>query len=200
MVMTIPLRRQAHALAFLITIFSRPIIAQENSWQSVDARQLPDFLLFNDDFKPLRNEQMRGQWTLFFFGYMNCPDLCPTTLQSLATVLQRLRQQQADQLPQVIFVSIDPWRDTPNKLRTYVRYFDKSFVGASADEPQLNILTNFFKVIYYNNRSKSSPSEYEVAHSDSVMLINPEGEFVGYFKSPLNSDEITDKLAKLLPE
>ena len=200
MVMTIPLRRQAHALAFLITIFSRPIIAQENSWQSVDARQLPDFLLFNDDFKPLRNEQMRGQWTLFFFGYMNCPDLCPTTLQSLATVLQRLRQQQADQLPQVIFVSIDPWRDTPNKLRTYVRYFDKSFVGASADEPQLNILTNFFKVIYYNNRSKSSPSEYEVAHSDSVMLINPEGRFVGYFKSPLNSDEITDKLVELLSE
>lgn len=200
MVMTIPLRRQAHALAFLITIFSRPIIAQENSWQSVDARQLPDFLLFNDDFKPLRNEQMRGQWTLFFFGYMNCPDLCPTTLQTLATVLQRLRQQQADQLPQVIFVSIDPWRDTPNKLRTYVRYFDKSFVGASADEPQLNILTNFFKVIYYNNRSKSSPSEYEVAHSDSVMLINPEGRFVGYFKSPLNSDEITDKLVELLSE
>lgn len=192
------LQKSAFLLFCTILLWSSSI--QAESWQAVEAKPLPAFLLFNDDFEPIRNIQLEGRWTLLFFGYMNCPDVCPMTLQTLATVMQKLREDHTKQLPQVIFVSIDPWRDTPDKLKSYVRYFDETFTAASADEPQLNILTNFFKVIYYNNRSPDLIKDYEVAHSDGIIVVNPRGQYIGYFKSPMDSEEISEKLKTLLSE
>ena len=160
--------------------------------------QLPEFLLFDDDFKPLRKEALSGHWTLIYFGYLHCPDVCPTTLQTLANAIREMKQAGIRKPPQVWFVSVDPWRDRPENIRQYVEYFDQDFIGASADAPQLNVLTNFFKVIYYNNRSEQNKSDYEVAHSDQVMLINPQAEFVGAFKSPLDSHAIAQKLLEII--
>ena len=184
----------------LISIYSTQIAATTRSfqWNNTSSKSLPDFLLFDDNFKPFRNSGLTGKWTLFFFGYLNCPDVCPTTLQTLATAMELLKSEQQAENIQVIFVSVDPWRDTPEKLKKYVKYFNPGFIGASADTPQLNILTNFFKVIYYNNRSGNGSTEYEVAHSDQLILVNPDREFSGYFKAPLDSQLIADDLIKII--
>lgn len=165
----------------------------------VDApKELPDFLLFNQDFKPLRRQDLQGQWTLLYFGYMNCPDVCPTTLSHLSRVMKSLKQSDVIPLPRVLFVSVDPWRDTPQKLKEYVRYFDPSFLAASADTPQLNILTNALQVIYYNNRNREDSTDYAVSHSDAVFLLDPLVRLRGYFKAPLNDDEMTRVLEREL--
>ena len=185
----------------LLTIFvSQAQASSTNSFHQNENKSslLPDFLLFDHDFKPIRNSNLKGHWTLFFFGYLNCPDVCPTTLQTLATSVELLKNEQNAKNIQVIFVSVDPWRDTPEKLKQYVQYFNSDFIGASADTPQLNILTNFFKVIYYNNRTDNSSKEYDVAHSDQLLLVNPDGEYSGYFKAPLNSQLIAEDLAKII--
>ena len=161
---------------------------------------LPDFVLFDDNFKPLRKQSLQGHWTLIYFGYLNCPDVCPTTLQTLAEVQSKLIAEGIKSLPEVVFVSVDPWRDTPKNIKQYVEYFNKDFIGASADAPQLNVLTNFFKIIYYNNRSQQKIKDYEVAHSDQVILINPKVEFVGAFRSPLDSRFIAQQLNRMMKQ
>jgi protein SCO1/2 len=159
--------------------------------------KLPPFLLFDDDFKPLKNEQLSNNWTLMFFGYTSCPDVCPTTLYTLAKAVEKIKQEKLTP-PRVVFVSVDPWRDTPQRLKPYVQYFNEDFIGASADTPQLNILTNFFKIIYYNNRQQSDQAEYDVAHSDQLVVINPQVEFSGYFKAPLESEALAEKIISLI--
>jgi len=159
---------------------------------------LPDFLLFDYDFKPVRNSHLKGKWTLFYFGYLSCPDVCPTTLQTLNKSMQLLKNKPMAKNIQVIFVSLDPWRDTPEKIKQYVQYFNPEFIGASADTPQLNILTNFFKIIYYNNRTDNRSTKYAVAHSDQVILVNPKAEFSGQFNTPLDSELIAEDLIKII--
>ncbi len=100
------------------------------------ARELPDFSLIDQQGRMFGSANLRGHWSLLFFGYTNCPDFCPTTLTTLAAVQKRLRAAKAPVLPQVIFVSVDAKRDTPAQLEKYVPYFDPEFIGlTAADQP-----------------------------------------------------------------
>ncbi|HZD53929.1 MAG TPA: SCO family protein, partial [Woeseiaceae bacterium] len=92
-----------------------------------EAKPLPDFSLVDQEGRPFTRERLRGRTSLLFFGFTHCPDICPTTLEQLASA----RQQLADEgpAPQIVFVSVDPERDTPEKLAAYVRHFGKGIVG-----------------------------------------------------------------------
>jgi len=97
---------------------------------------LPDFSLIDQQGRTFGSANLRGHWSFLFFGYTNCPDLCPTTLTTLAAMQKRLRAAKAPVLPQVIFVSVDAKRDTPAQLAKYVPYFDPEFIGlTAADQP-----------------------------------------------------------------
>src|SRR5271167_3622028 len=102
------------------------------------SQALPDFSLIDSQGRAFGTANLRGHWSLLFFGYTNCPDFCPTTLATLAAMQKRLRAERSAVLPQVIFVSVDAKRDTPAQLAKYVPYFDPEFIGlTAADQPAI---------------------------------------------------------------
>ena len=140
------------------------------------------------------NEDLKGRWTLVFFGYTYCPDICPITMNVLA---QAKKQAPAD-FPQVIFVSVDPDRDTVELVRGYVEYFDPAFIGVTGDEQMIQALTLQTSVVYMKVPGASgNKGDYLVDHSSSVLLINPAGQLAAFLKAPHTPSGIVDSVAKV---
>jgi protein SCO1/2 len=154
-----------------------------------DPKPLTPFELTSTENKNFSLESLKGRWTLLFFGYTFCPDVCPTALTTLTSVLQRLRLEKADDDVQIVFVSVDPARDTIEQIQKYVGYFDQSFIGATAPLEQLETLTRQLGVLH----ERYAPDEfgnYVVDHTASVMLIDPSARLVGIFSAPLAADDL----------
>ena len=155
-------------------------------------------------------ESFIGKWSLVFFGYSKCPDVCPTELYLLSAVLKRL-QNENKILPQVVFISLDPKRDTVSTLKTYVEHFHPKFIGVTGQQDQIDKLVRKMGVIYekvYEQDGKyqvivndSIPKEYEnsylVNHSARIHIVNPAGKLFGVFASPHNVDNIANDIATL---
>jgi protein SCO1/2 len=146
-----------------------------------DTQPLPDFS-FARNAGPLTNAELLGHWTLMFFGYTYCPDICPT---SLATVKDlRTRLQAAGVLPpQVLFVSVDPARDTPERMASFVQFFDPSFVGATGGDAALAPLVKHLGV-HYQRLDSTDKEHYTVDHSAAIYLIDPQGRLKAVFSWP----------------
>ena len=148
-------------------------------------RPLPeDFRLTDQDGRPLDAARLRGKWTFVFFGFTHCPDVCPTTL----TVMARLKKMLAagpDPAPvQMLFVSVDPKRDTPEVLKRYVTFFDPEFLGATAPMERLVPLTRSLGILFtYNNQGRDDGG-YTVDHSAQILLFSPEAQWVAVFGTP----------------
>jgi len=131
-------------------------------------------------FTPARLE---GHWTLIFFGFTHCPDVCPTTLSFLADLQRQLESTEAADT-QVVMVSVDPARDTVARLSGYVPYFHPDFVGVTGEF--IDIL-NFARTFNAPFRKVTEPDgSYQVDHSANVVLVNPRGDYHGFFKAPLD--------------
>lgn len=138
-----------------------------------DPPQLGAFALTGDDGKAVTEADLRGHWTLLFFGFTHCPDVCPGTLAVLKQVKQRLAADSAFAARgQVLFVSVDPARDTPELLGRYVKYFDPAFRGATGDEDALSRFTRQLGVIYAKVPGKGD-DDYSMDHTASIFLIDP---------------------------
>ena len=148
-------------------------------------RALADFSLIDQQGKVYGSADLRGRWSLLFFGYTNCPDFCPTTLATLAAMKKRLRAAQASVLPQVIFVSVDAQRDTPAQLSKYVPYFDPDFIGLTgADQPSIEAVAKQFGVGVIIR--PTSAGNYTVDHSDLIFVINPDGRIAAILTGPFS--------------
>jgi protein SCO1 len=146
-----------------------------------DATPLPAFVLRRPD-GTLTNADLLGHWTLLDFGYTFCPDICPTTLATLKDVRTRL-EAGGTTPPQVVFVSVDPGRDTPARLADYVRFFDPAFIGATGDDAALALLVKHLGV-QYERRDAQDKKRYVVDHSAVVYLIDPQGKLKATFSWP----------------
>lgn len=135
---------------------------------------------------------LQGKWSLMFFGYTNCPDVCPMTLRTIAEAKKNSGQTDK-QFPQVIFISVDPARDDVELLRDYVSYFDKDFIGATGEEKLLRAITVQMSSTFLVQPS-SNMAEYMVDHSLNLALINPVGELVAILRPPHSIDSILDAL------
>jgi protein SCO1/2 len=146
-----------------------------------DTQPLPGFS-FTRVGPPLTNADLTGHWTLMFFGYTYCPDICPT---SLATAKEMRDQVRAKGItpPEVVFVSVDPARDTPERLQTYVGFFDPAFVGATGDEAALAPLVKNLGV-HYQRIDGSDKDHYSVDHSAVIYLVDPQGRLKAIFSWP----------------
>ena len=145
------------------------------------ARALHQFALTKHDDSPMTNQDLMGKWTLGFVGYTYCPDICPTTLAELNTVYPQLQKlENADKL-QVWFLSVDPKRDTPERLNEYINYFNPDFVASTGSHDQLFPLVRSMGMMYALSDSTDAPN-YLVDHSASIVVINPKGQVVGRFK------------------
>ncbi|GEM_PF-434324 len=133
---------------------------------------------------------LSGQWHLVYFGYTYCPDVCPVELTALHHMYAQLKQTlPKDKLPQVVFISIDPDRDTPEKSMEYVHYFDPDFIATTGDKSQLLILGHPLGIAWHKERNtniqaKLSDKNYIMSHSTTILLINPQGQVVGMFPAP----------------
>lgn len=134
-------------------------------------------------------DDLKGHWSLLFFGYTNCPDICPVTLGVVAQA-KKAASAINHMFPDVIFVSVDPERDKVEMLADYVQYFDKDFIGVTGDAAMIKALTLQMSVVYMkvpagNGESVDQDnSVYNVDHSSSLLLVNPEGKLVAFFNPP----------------
>ena len=152
-----------------------------------------DFI--DQDGAPFNIENLQGYWNIIFFGFTNCPDICPTTMRTLALVKKQLTEQNKWGNYRVIMVSVDPERDTQERLKNYVPYFDEDFIGLRGD---IDTTTEFAKqlgILFV--KQKSEDGFYQVDHGASLILINPAGEMAGVITAPHKQDQISSDLILL---
>ena len=146
-------------------------------------RILDDFQLIADSGNSFHTSQLAGRWTLVFFGFTHCPDVCPTTLATLNSFYQTLDEDTRKDTD-VLLVSVDPQRDEPEKLHDYVRYFNPEFAGVTGEFLNLKRFANQLNVPF--NKVPLEDGSYTVDHGSQVVLINPRGHYHGFFKAPLD--------------
>lgn len=142
--------------------------------------------------------KLLGKWSIVFFGFTNCPDICPTTLQTLSEVKSSLESTPINGATawssyQVIMVSVDPERDKIEKLKSYVPWFDKEFIGLAGELEYTKEFAKNLGILFFKSNQKSE-TVYEVDHGASLILINPEGEYAGAITAPHKTDEIVADL------
>jgi protein SCO1/2 len=142
-----------------------------------------EFSLIAQDGSPFTPEDLEGRWTLLFFGFTHCPDICPTTMTFLADLHRQLEATEAADT-QVVMVSVDPARDTPEQLASYVPYFHPDFVGVTGDFGDILSFTRKFNAPF--RKVTMDDGSYQVEHSANVALVNPRGDYHGFFKAPLD--------------
>ena len=165
-----------------------------------EPRVIADFALVDDAGAPFSLDNLRGHWSLIFFGYTHCPDVCPSTLYDLKLVHEKLEQLNGDGAPghQVLFVSVDPERDTPEQLGPYVNYFHPDFIGVTGPQEQLAPLTMQLGIAYRIEDHEAGSPQYNVDHSVSVLLMDPKGRLHGVFPAPHDADKMAGELAAVI--
>jgi protein SCO1 len=166
-------------------LLSRPRAAVDLATGSFlsPSRAMPDFSLIDDQGRAFGPKNLRGHWTVLFFGYTNCPDYCPATLTTLAAMQKQLRAAHAPVLPQVVFVSVDAKRDTPAQLAKYVPYFDSEFIGlTAADQPAIEAFARNWGVAVLVR--SATDGNYTVDHSGQLFVMDPAGKVAAILTGP----------------
>jgi protein SCO1 len=158
-------------------------------------RQLPDFQLARADGSALTHADWNGRWTIAYFGYTNCPDVCPTTLAAFKSVWSKLKADHLDDRVRFDFISVDPQRDTPAQLKKYVDYFNPDFIAATGTDDELTKLTRALGLFY--SRDQDGNGGYNVDHSAAAVIIDPRGRQIGLFRPPFDASAIAHDLATL---
>lgn len=140
-----------------------------------------------DSNDSINNEALKGQWTLLFTGYTFCPDICPTTMSDLKNALPEL-QQHTDQPVKVWMISVDPKRDSMERLKQYTGYFGEAFVGIRAEHPQLFPFVRDLGLMY--SVPEEDETNYLVNHSAAIILVNPDGNRLAIFNADHKPGEI----------
>jgi protein SCO1/2 len=147
-----------------------------------EPRPVPPLRLVDQDARPMPADYFAGHWTLVFFGFTQCPDICPTTLATLAQVRRQLADLPPERQPRVLLVSVDPKRDTPERLAAYVRFFDPAFLGATGTDEATAAAAAAFGVPY--SRVAMPEGGYTMDHGSGLFLVGPTGGLVAFLSGP----------------
>jgi len=149
------------------------------------SKPLHNFELIDQNNKPFNLKSLKNHWSFLFFGYTHCPDICPLAMQVMRKVWQdpRLKTATASNL-QMIFVSVDPDRDTPILLKSYVHYYNPAFIGITGKADEIDNLTGQLGILYGFDEPNEN-GDYNVSHSGQIILIDPQGNMRAVFSSPL---------------
>jgi protein SCO1/2 len=168
------------------TAQSPPVLAA-GTWLP-QARELPAFGLVDQTGRETGRARLTGRPSLVFFGFTNCPDVCPTTLALLAA----LRKETQLKSLQVVLISVDPQRDTPVQLQRYLQGFDPQFVGLTGAQDQIDLLTRSLSAAA--QRTDLPGGDYTMDHSATVYLLNSRAQLVGVFTPPLSRERMLQDL------
>ena len=155
-------------------------------------RPLSAFVLLDNEGVTIDETIFEGRWTLVFFGFTYCPDICPTTMGVLARATSKMSDP-----PAVILVSVDPERDTASSMDAYVRSFSPTFRGLTGEFDQIVLLASQLNVAF-GKVPGPDPEGYLVDHSASIAVINPKGEHVGFIKAPHGELNIATLMGHLM--
>lgn len=161
-----------------------------------EARELPAVTLTDHQGENWTRESLEGEWQYLFFGFTNCPDVCPLTLATLAGALDQLEQSQAAVVPGVVFVSVDPQRDTPAAMKTYVEHFNDDFVGVTGERAAIDRLTEALG-ISYTLHEPGEDGDYAVDHSAAILLIDPQGRLRALWQPPHGRDVLAEEFRQI---
>ena len=157
---------------------------------------VPEFSLLDQQGNPIDRSVFAGSWDLVFFGFTHCPDICPTTLQLLATARNTLAERGQDPLPRIVLVSVDPERDTPDIIGRYVDYFGDGNLGITGSLEEIDRLASGLG-IYYQKQAPDGDN-YVVDHSAAVLVIDPEGRLSALFGGPHDVDNLVHDLPLIM--
>ena len=177
---------------------NRSIELESGLWFGEQARALPEFELIDHNRQALTRSQLNGQWSLMFFGFTHCPDICPVGLQTLAEMTRAIDDTDVSDVLQVYFVSVDPGRDSPEILAEYVTYFNPAFRGATAPLEQLTPLTRSLGIAHMIRNKTGDSLDYDVDHSAAIILINPQAEYAGLFGAPQNALAMARDMTRII--
>lgn len=159
-----------------------------------------EFSLVNGSGQPVTDLTYRGSWLLVFFGYTNCPDVCPTTLNDISIAMDMLGEA-ADKV-QPLFITIDPERDMPEAMAEYVTFFGDRIIGLSGTPEQIRDTAESFRVFYEKTAPVEGevevPGEYLMSHTAATYVISPDGEFVVPFQYGTFPEEMAKRLQVFL--
>jgi protein SCO1 len=187
------------AAGFLAAIIwsPKPPLALASGTILAPARPLADFSLIDNQGRSFGAANLRGHWSLMFFGYTDCPDYCPTTLTMLAALEKQLRAAKTVAPPQVIFVSVDAKRDTPAQLNQFVPNFDPEFIGlTAASQPAIEALAKKWGVAV--NIQYAANGNYIVDHSTEIFVIDPAGNLAAILTGPFTVDVLQSDFRRIV--
>jgi len=170
-------------------------------WSLYDVKgHLPDlqFTLSAAGGRTLTQDDLKGKIALVFFGYASCPDICPTTMAQLTQVVQRLGDKARD--VRIVFISVDPYRDTPDILQAYVNAFNNQALGLTGTESQIASLARRYRVAYQIAKPGEDDDAYDVTHSRGVYIFDAQGRARLLASDGDSMDALTTDLARLIDE
>lgn len=155
-----------------------------------EARTLPAIDLVDHHARPFGTENLEGQWSLLFMGFTNCGHVCPMTMAKL-----RVIHDGVEKPLNVVFLSVDPGRDTPDRIHAYITGFGEAFTGVTGEAAEVDKLASALGVPYFVDDTEGS---YTVDHSSALFLIDPSASYAGVISQPLDIDAIVGQLNRLL--
>jgi protein SCO1/2 len=160
------------------------------------AREIQPFELVDHHNQVFDNAALEKHWSFLFFGYTYCPDVCPTTLSVLNSIAQRLQDTDAD--IRFVMVTVDPERDTPERLAEFVTYFNGDFLGVTGTDQGLEQLTRQLGILYERVQPEPGSEAYLMDHTAAVFLFDPDGRYHAVFSPPLSVETIAGDFRKML--
>lgn len=195
-----PRRPGGNALAAVVAVFALFLIGGAGCLWWLGTPSDPGiggpFRLVAGDGRVVTEQDFRGKYLLVYFGYTICPDICPTTLQSVATALDSLGPE-ADRL-QPLLITVDPARDTPPVLARYTAAFSPRLIGLSGSPTAIAAVEREYRVYTAIHRTGSGPDDYSVDHSSVLFLMGPDGQFIARLRADASGPELAAALVQHL--
>lgn len=166
--------------------FAKPPPQTRSATVFPEPGELPEFSLLDQAGNAIDRSVFDGQWDLVYFGYTNCPDICPLTLQELAKVRKQLIAE-GKEAPRIVFVSVDPERDTPDVVAKYVAYFGDGNLGITGDLDEIRKFAGGLGIFFAKGREEGGI--YSVDHSSVVLVVDPHAKLRALFSAPHKADD-----------
>lgn len=173
-----------------------------------EPRPISDFQLLNESGETFTLDDLRGRWSLVFFGFTSCPDVCPLTMTELAQFWRRLATDSAMEMPRVVFITVDPARDGVEQIAAYMERFDESFTALTGSDEAIAQIAEQFYVAYSTDEASamhaehpsasSGSDDYSVSHNIHLSVVNPAGELHSVVRPPILSEALLQLYPRLI--
>ena len=192
-----------YTIIFLILIFSVIFIyIQINRNNNLEVNNINSlistkFELTNHKNKLVTEKDFLGKYMIVYFGFTFCPDICPNSLNIITSAFKNLPKSLQKKI-NLVFISVDPERDTVDVLSEYVSYFDTNLIGLTGNNRQILNATKSFGIYYKKKFNSELENDYVVDHSTLIYLFNPQGQYVNHFSHNISSSTLNENLKKII--